>query len=142
ELGASFGSNSSLAIHAREDQVQFFGFTIKGAGGFSQPRFSSGNQAKKVFRFLRLFYAPSDGVPEVLLRNALVRFAIVRSHARSAADELADQPIIARTARNPFRELHNRFTKTRRPLLQVEWMPARPIAVAIRRLHHPRHALV
>ena len=81
---------NSLAIYAREDEVEFFRFAIQSAGFVGLAGLSSSDKAKEVFRFLRFFYASSDRVAKVLLRNALIRFTIIRSDTRAAADKLTN----------------------------------------------------
>src|SRR5437588_7270349 len=80
----------SLAIHAGEDQMKFFGFAVKGTGFLGQARLSGSDQSQEILRLLRFLYAPTNGIPEVLFRNAFVRFAVIRSDARAASDKLPD----------------------------------------------------
>jgi hypothetical protein len=96
-LGAARGSFSK---DARKDQVQFFRFAIKFAPFRGKARFRGGNHPKKMFCFLRFLNATADGISKILLRDALVCFAIVRADARAAANELIDQAIVCRIAWN------------------------------------------
>src|SRR6202045_3396831 len=103
--------------YARKNEVQFFRFAIKFPSFCGKGRFRGGNHPKKMFCFLRFLNAAADGISEILFRDALVCFAIVRANARAAANKLIDQAIICRIARNLPRKSHDCFTECRGALL-------------------------
>src|SRR5437588_11916229 len=67
---------ASLAIHAGEDQMKFFGFAVRGTGFVGQARLSGSDQPEEVFRFFRFLYAAANRVSKILLRDSFVRFAV------------------------------------------------------------------
>src|SRR5438045_8420615 len=56
----------SLTIHAGEDQVELFGFTIQGAGLIGQSRLSGGDEPQKMSRFFDCFDSAEHGAPAVV----------------------------------------------------------------------------
>ena len=86
-------------VNARENQMQFPRFAKKLARVISQLGFRSSDHAEEMFCFLCFLYAAANDVAKILFRNALVCFAIVRADARTAANQLIDQPIVRRIAR-------------------------------------------
>src|SRR3954447_1893752 len=111
-------SRRSLPEDAREDQVQFFRFAVELTRFRREAWFGGCDHPQEVFGLLGFFDAAADRVAKILLRNTFVSLAIVRTHTRSGADELTDQPVVAGIARNCFREVNNRFSKNSCALFQ------------------------
>ena len=121
EFGAS-GVLVRIAENGREYQMNFLRLAEELAGFFSEFRFRGRNHAEKVFRLLGFLHAAADDVSEIFFRDAFVRLAVVRPNARAAADELIDQPVSVRAARDFFQETDDSFSETRRALFEIERM--------------------
>ena len=76
------------------------GFAKKFASFISQFWFRSRDHPKEKLCFLSFLSAATDYVSEVLLRNSLVRLAIIATNTCAATHQLIDQPVIGRITRN------------------------------------------
>src|SRR5947207_10316251 len=98
KTGMQFRAFTELfAPDLAEDQVGFFGFLPEDAGLGFHAGFCGGHHAQEELGFASLFTAGADLVLEILSRDAVVRFAVVRPHAGSSSNQLLNQPIINRT---------------------------------------------
>ena len=81
----------SFAPDLAEDQVQFFGFLPEIAGLGLQAGFCGGHHPQEELGFPSLLAAGADLVFEILSRNAVISFAIIRADARPGSNQLFDQ---------------------------------------------------
>src|SRR5688572_20239759 len=80
-----------------ENAVQGIGLFPQFSGVRLKTDFRARDHAQKEFCFPRFLPTNTDAVLEVGTRNSVVRFAIVRSHARCRANELIDKSVVYRT---------------------------------------------
>ena len=114
-LGDFICLNVSLPKNARKNQVQFLRLTIKRSRFLRQRWFRRSNHTQEKLRFLRFFHATPDGVFEIFLGNAFVRFAIIRADARATTNNLANQSVVLGIVRNFFHEPDDCLTELCRP---------------------------
>ncbi len=84
--------------------------------------------------------ARANLVAKLLLRHRIVRLAIIRPHARARPHELAYERNGYNTVGHILRETDYRFSKLRRPLLQVELRLTRRCPLALRLTRRLRHS--
>src|SRR2546421_8061240 len=90
----------SCAPDLAEYQVQFFRFLPENAGLGLEVRLRGRHHAQEELCFTSLLAAGADLVLEILPRNCVVGFAIVRANAGAGSHQLFDQPVIDRTFGN------------------------------------------
>src|SRR5882762_5508185 len=113
-LSSSFSQNSG------KDEVKFLGFRPQGATLRLQRLVGLRNYAQPIFGFTRLFLARADLMSKFLLRDSIIRFAIVRANTCSCAYELADQRQCHRIMRNCFGKADDLFTEASGAFLQIK----------------------
>src|SRR5260370_26944850 len=84
----------SFAPDLVEDQVQFFGFLPEIARLGFQARFCGGHHPQEELGFASLLAAGANLVFEILSRDPVVSFAIIRTHTRASSNQLFDQTVI------------------------------------------------
>src|SRR5262245_61527135 len=78
------------------------------------------DQAQKKLSFASFFAASADSFLEILPRNTVIRFAVIRSGAHTRSHKLTYQTIVDGALGNLFREFDYLFSKLGGPLLKVK----------------------
>jgi hypothetical protein len=128
----------AAAPYLGKDEMKLIRLLPNGFGGFSQLWNGANDHSDKKLRLSGLFFAGSNLVLELLLRNRVIRFTVVGTHTRACSDDLRYQPLRHFVYRDALRKINDLLTKQSGALLQV-------IRLFIRRAHRSfglRHSFV
>src|SRR6266478_3904923 len=112
-----FLASSYLPVspNPRTNQVQFSCFQPDRPCPRLQLRHSTNGHTKEMLCFARLLLTRADALQKFLLRNGVIGFDIICSHARPCSDKLANDSARQWSLRNHLRKIDDRFPQSRRP---------------------------